>query len=69
MPECSLLPKSYSLFPYFRSTIESKVQSLLTFKFLIFYHSSLNAFECSYVTIIIFSSYIIVNVITYVGKL
>ena len=40
MPECSLVPKSYSLFPYFCTTIESKIQSLLTFNFLIFYHSS-----------------------------
>ena len=34
MPECSLVPKSYSLFPYFCSTIE--FNPYLPFKFLIF---------------------------------
>ena len=38
IPECSLVPKSYSLFPYFLYTIEFNPYS--PFEFLIFYHSS-----------------------------
>ena len=44
MPECSLVPKSYSLFPYFCSTRPIEFNPYLPFKFLIFYHSSLFAF-------------------------
>ena len=38
----TLVPKSYSLFPYFCSTIE--FNPYLLFEFLIFYHTSLFAF-------------------------
>ena len=42
MPECSLVPKSYSLFPYFLyvALLNPKFNPYLLFKFLIFYHSS-----------------------------
>ena len=44
MPGCSLIPKSYSLFPYFFVALLNSIPSYLPFEFLIFYHSSLFAF-------------------------
>ena len=38
MPECSLIPKSYSLL--FVALLNPKFNPYLLFKFLIFYHSS-----------------------------
>ena len=52
-PTCQNVLSSQNLIPCFLtfcSTIESKIQSLLTFEFLIFYHSSKIVHTCIYET-------------------